>query len=304
MFDFFKKIKESLTRTREKIQESVINLFSKSSISPEDWDRLEADLYHADFGPQVVEFILERMRSIAKADRKLEGTKVLRQVLLELLQGAEGRLDETSKPQVALLLGVNGAGKTTTVAKLAHQFQQQGSKVLLGSCDTFRAAADQQLKRWAERLHLDCVGSHQGADAAAVSFDVCQAGIHRQCDWVFIDTAGRLHNKSNLMEELKKMLRVLKKCNENFPQHRWLVVDGSLGTNSIAQAKLFHEAVGLTGIIVTKLDGTSKGGTLVGIYHTLHLPIYFVGLGEGPDDLQLFSTQAYVNAIVGTDSEK
>ena len=201
--------------------------------------------------------------------------------------------------QVILLLGINGAGKTTTAAKLAHFFEKNNRHTLLGSCDTFRAAADQQLKTWAERLNLDCIGSQQRADAASVAYDVCQAGLHRGYQRVILDTAGRLHTKTSLTDELKKMVRVLHKCHPSFPQHRWLVIDGSLGTNSLQQAKLFHEAVGLTGLIVTKLDGTSKGGALVGIYRTLHLPIYFVGLGEKAEDLQLFSVTSYVEALVG-----
>ena len=201
--------------------------------------------------------------------------------------------------QVILLLGINGAGKTTTAAKLAHFFEKNNRHTLLGSCDTFRAAADQQLKTWAERLNLDCIGSQQRADAASVAYDVCQAGLHRGYQRVILDTAGRLHTKTSLTEELKKMVRVLHKCHPSFPQHRWLVIDGSLGTNSLQQAKLFHEAVGLTGLIVTKLDGTSKGGALVGIYQTLHVPIYFVGLGEKAEDLQPFSVISYVEALVG-----
>ncbi len=201
--------------------------------------------------------------------------------------------------QVILLLGINGAGKTTTAAKLAHFFEKNNRHTLLGSCDTFRAAADQQLKTWAERLHLDCIGSQQRADAASVAYDVCQAGLHRGYQRVILDTAGRLHTKTSLTEELKKMVRVLHKCHPLFPQHRWLVIDGSLGTNSLQQAKLFHEAVGLTGLIVTKLDGTSKGGALVGIYQTLHVPIYFVGLGEKAEDLQPFSIASYVEALIG-----
>jgi fused signal recognition particle receptor len=201
--------------------------------------------------------------------------------------------------QVILLLGINGAGKTTTAAKLAHFFEKNNRHTLLGSCDTFRAAADRQLKTWAERLNLDCIGSQQRADAASVAYDVCQAGLHRGYQRVILDTAGRLHTKTSLTEELKKMVRVLHKCHPLFPQHRWLVIDGSLGTNSLQQAKLFHEAVGLTGLIVTKLDGTSKGGALVGIYQTLHVPIYFVGLGEKAEDLQPFSAASYVEALIG-----
>ena len=299
IFSIFKRFKEGFVKTQKQLFSGLASIFSKPLISEEDWQRFEANLYSADFGPVVVEAILKRMRQVSK-DQKLDGAETLRQVLEDLLQGSEGRLEGLEKDlQVVLLLGVNGVGKTTTAAKLGYNWKTAGDKVLLGSCDTFRAAADQQLKTWASRLELDCVGSHQGADAAAVAYDACQAGMHRECRWVLLDTAGRLHNKVGLVEELKKMVRVLKKCGEQFPQHRWLVIDGSLGTNSVEQAKIFHEAVGLTGLIVTKLDGSSKGGALVGIYDTLKVPIYYVGLGESKEDLQAFSIQAYLDAIVG-----
>ena len=303
MLQLFRKFKEGFLKTQKGLWSGLAGLFSKKLITAEDWEQFEATLYGADFGPEAVEKILQRMQKLAKEDKEKNGAEILRQVLSEMLSGSEGHLEPASELQVILMLGVNGAGKTTTVAKLAHQLQTNGDKVLLGSCDTFRAAADQQLKTWAERLQLDCVGSHQGADAAAVAFDACQAGMHRGCRWLLLDTAGRLHNKVGLLEELKKMLRVMKKCDERFPQHRWLIVDGSLGTNSIMQAKLFHEAVGLTGLIVTKLDGTSKGGALVGIYDALKVPIYYVGLGEKPEDLRPFSTEAYIDAVIGEHNE-
>ena len=303
MLNLFRKFKEGFFKTQKSLWSNLTGLFSRKLITAEDWEQLEARLYGADFGPEAVEKILKQMQKMAKADKEKTGAEILRQVLQGLLSGSEGKLESGSNLRVILMLGVNGAGKTTTVAKLGHQLQNSGDKVLLGSCDTFRAAADQQLKIWADRLHLDCVGSHQGADAAAVAFDACQAGIHRNCHWLLLDTAGRLHNKIGLLEELKKMLRVMKKCGEHFPQHRWLIVDGSLGTNSIAQAKLFHEAVGLTGMIITKLDGTSKGGALVGIYDALKIPIYYIGLGEKPEDLQTFSTEAYIDAILGKNDE-
>lgn len=304
IFDFLKKFKSGFEKTKKSLFSGLANVFAKPLISEEDWQQFEANLYGADFGPEVVEKILQQMRLQAKADKNRPGLDILRQILKDVLKGSEGRIESSEELQVILMLGVNGAGKTTTAAKLAYKWQKEGQKVLLGSCDTFRAAADQQLKEWAERLELECVGSHQGADAAAVGFDACQAGMHRGCNWVLLDTAGRLHTKSGLIEELKKMVRVLKKCGESFPQHRWLVIDGSLGTNSIAQAKLFHESIGLTGIIVTKLEGTSKGGALVGIYDALKLPIYFIGLGEKPEDLQPFSADSYVDAILGVETEK
>ncbi len=294
MLGFWDKVKSGFVKTRQKLWN---RLSGQGAVPPEQLDQLEANLYGADFGPEVVEGIMGKVRSAQGKSVQLE--TFIRQALEDLLQGADGALQlPVEKPQLVLLLGVNGAGKTTTAAKIAHYLKLHQQRVLLGSCDTFRAAADQQLKLWAEKIAVDCVGSHYGADAAAVAHDTCQAGIHRHCDWVILDTAGRLHNKSYLMEELKKMVRVVNKFNDSFAIHKWLVVDGSLGTNSITQAKLFNEAVGLTGLIVTKLDGSSKGGAVVGIYDQLKTPVYFIGLGESCDDLQPFSSKAYVDAIV------
>ena len=197
------------------------------------------------------------------------------------------------------MIGVNGSGKTTTTAKLAYKFKLDGQSVLMAACDTFRAAAVEQLKSWATRLELDIVASHSGADAAAVAFDAWQAAKARGKDWLIVDTAGRLHTKGNLMEELAKIRRVLQKHDPAAPQHRWLVVDGSLGANSIEQARVFHQSFGLTGLIVTKLDGTSRGGAIVGIYRQLKIPIYFIGLGEQPEDLQPFSAENYAKAVFG-----
>lgn len=316
MLEIFKTFAAKLAQTRQAITSHFPSLLAHSSLTEEEWLSFEKHLYQADFGVDVVEMILKRMKAEMKLYSAGQGTHCLRNILTELLKGAEGTVtapsqtseDTTSLPsspssnplQVFLLLGVNGAGKTTTAAKLAHFWQKNGQKVLLGSCDTFRAAADTQLKTWAERLQLDCIGSQPGADAAAVAYDVCQAGMHRGYQRVLLDSAGRLHTKHSLMEELKKMVRVLQKCDASFPQHRWLVLDGSLGTNSLQQAKMFHEAVGLTGLILTKLDGTSKGGALLSIFHTLHLPIYFVGLGEKAEDLQPFSASAYIEALIGS----
>jgi fused signal recognition particle receptor len=197
------------------------------------------------------------------------------------------------------MIGVNGSGKTTTSAKLAWKLKEDGKTVTLAACDTFRAAAVEQLKAWATRLDLEIVASHTGSDSAAVAFDAWQAARSRNRDYLIVDTAGRLHTKSNLMEELAKIRRVLQKQDTAAPQHRWLVVDGSLGSNSIEQAKAFHQSFGLTGLVVTKLDGTSRGGALVGIYRQLKLPIYFLGLGEQAEDLQPFSVENYVKAVFG-----
>ncbi|HWA08730.1 MAG TPA: signal recognition particle-docking protein FtsY, partial [Opitutaceae bacterium] len=204
-----------------------------------------------------------------------------------------------TNPVVIAMIGVNGSGKTTTSAKLAWRLKQDGKTVTLAACDTFRAAAVEQLRTWATRLDLEIVASHPGADAAAVAFDAWQAAKARGRDYLIVDTAGRLHTKGPLMEELAKIRRVLQKNDPAAPQHRWLVVDGSLGSNSLEQARVFHQSFGLTGLVVTKLDGTSRGGALVGIYRQLKIPIYFLGLGEQAADLQPFNVDSYAKAVFG-----
>src|SRR5208283_2872561 len=227
-------------------------------------------------------------------------------VLRRVLAGSEGRFESAARgrvgsanPEVICLIGVNGSGKTTTAAKLAWMLKQDGRSVTVAACDTFRAAAIEQLRTWTERLGLELIASQTGADAAAVAFDAWQAAKARGRDQVIIDTAGRLHTKSNLMEELAKIRRVLQKHDPSAPQHSWLVIDGSLGSNSIEQARVFHQSFGLTGLVVTKLDGTSRGGAIVGIWRELRLPVYFVGLGEDPEDLQAFSAADYADAVFG-----
>ncbi len=300
MKGFFAKFKDKLAQKAPGLGKAIGGLFRKkldaSSIA-----ELEEALYEADFGVETTEEILEEIQNAYRADKELRQQDVAQigfTILGRILNGAEGRLQEPEeKPAVICLLGVNGAGKTTTSAKLAWYFKEQGQDTLLGACDTFRAAANEQILNWAERLELDLVSSHHGADSAAVAFDSYEAAVSRGQSYLILDTAGRLHNKLNLMEELKKIRRVLAKKNPEAPHHRWLVLDGSLGTNSIEQAKAFHEGFGLTGLIITKLDGTGRGGALVGIYRELGLPIYFVGLGEEPEDLQPFASDDYIRAI-------
>ena len=225
-------------------------------------------------------------------------------MLARVLEGAEGRVEVGAhQPEVIALIGVNGAGTTTTSAKLGHMYQNDGYSILLGACDTVRAAANEQIKSWADRLSIDIVASQHGADSAAVAYDAYEAAVNRGRDIVILDTAGRLHTKNNLMKELEKFQRVIQKQDASAPHHSWLVVDGSLGSNSIEQARAFNQSFPLSGLIITKLDGTSRGGALVGIYRELKLPIYFVGLGEQPDDLQPFSAQNYANAIFGISDE-
>lgn len=303
MRGLFKKFKEGLKRQTPTFQKAFNGIFSEAKLDSDALEELEEALYTADFGAETVEEIIGEIQAAYKVDKSMRGEDAARigaRVLRHVLEGAEGRVDVGQhKPEVISLVGVNGSGKTTTSAKLAHLYQQSGHTVLLGACDTFRAAANEQIKHWAERLDIDIVSSHHGADSAAVAFDAYEAARGRGRDLVILDTAGRLHTKTNLMKELEKLDRVIKKQDASAPHHSWLVVDGSLGSNSIEQARMFHQSFPLTGLIVTKLDGTSRGGAIVGIYRELKLPIYFVGLGEQPDDLQPFSAVDYANAIFG-----
>jgi len=298
---FLSKMRNGLRKTSEKIAQSVGGVFGSGKLDESILLQIEEALYAADFGVETTAEVLEAISIAYRKNKDLRGKEAAEigaTVLEKILQGAEGRFEPgEQRPTVVALIGVNGSGKTTTSAKLAHLFQNKGNSVLVGACDTFRAAANEQLKVWSERLQLDLIGSQKGADPASVAFDSFAAAVHRKKDLLILDTAGRLHNKSNLMEELKKIRRVLSKLREDAPEERWLVVDGSLGTNSIQQAKVFHEAFDLTGLIVTKLDGTSRGGALVGIYRELALPIHFIGLGEQPEDLQAFSVEEYCRSV-------
>jgi fused signal recognition particle receptor len=257
MFSLFKKFKDGLTKTVAAIAAKTHGLFGGRKIDAASLEELEEALYTADFGVETTTEILEEIKAAYKKDPTLQGRQAAEigaAVLKRVLTGAEGTLvvDVPPKPSVIAMIGVNGSGKTTTTAKLAHRFKTDGQTVLVAACDTFRAAAVEQLKSWATRLDIDIVASHTGADAAAVAFDAWQAAKSRGKDWLIVDTAGRLHTKGNLMDELAKIRRVLQKNDPAAPQHRWLVVDGSLGANSIEQARVFHQSFGLTGLVVTK----------------------------------------------------
>lgn len=307
MFGVFKKFKDGFSKTVSAISRTTHGLFGGKKIDASSLEELEEALYTADFGVETTEEILEEIQRAYRKDPELKGqdaAEIGAAVLERVLEGSEGKLGPVAgeNPTVVALIGVNGSGKTTTAAKLGHLLKNDGQSVMLAACDTFRAAAVDQLKSWATRLDLPIVASHTGADAAAVAFDSWQAAKSRGSDVLLVDTAGRLHTKSNLMEELAKIRRVLQKHDEKAPHHSWLVVDGSLGSNSIEQAKAFHQSFGLTGLVVTKLDGTSRGGAIVGIWRELKLPIHFLGLGEQPDDLQPFNARSYARAVFGLEN--
>jgi len=297
----FSKFKRGLQRGAQTIQGAFASVTGKGKLDEESLLQIEEAFYESDFGVETTEEILDAIREAYRTEKEFRGEDagvLARTVLKRTLAGSEAELKRGEDlPEVLCLIGVNGSGKTTTCAKLAHRLKTEGSKVVLGACDTFRAAATEQLKSWADRLDLEIVTGHHGADSAAVAFDAYSAGESRGSDFVLIDTAGRLHVKDNLMDELAKMRRVLQKRKEHAPHHSWLVIDGSTGTNGLEQAKVFHQKFGLTGLVVTKLDGTAKGGALVSIYRELGLPIYFIGLGESPEDLQPFSIEYYLDSI-------
>lgn len=303
MRGLFQKFKEGFSRTTRNLFGGIGGALDAGSI-----DQLEEFLYEADFGLETTEEIVEEIEEAIRDESQLRGQRVSEigaAVLRRVLEGSEGTIAEAPKaPTIICLVGVNGSGKTTTAAKLAWHLQQQGKSVLLAACDTFRAAANEQIKSWADRLGVDLVASHHGADAAAVAFDAWQAASGRGRDFLILDTAGRLHTKTNLMEELNKIRRVLRKHEPDAPHYSLLVADGSIGSNSIDQAKVFHDSFGLDGIIMTKLDGTSRGGAIVGIYREMNLPIFFVGLGEQPDDLQPYSIENYAAAVFGLQLQK
>ncbi|MDP0500532.1 MAG: signal recognition particle-docking protein FtsY [Verrucomicrobiota bacterium JB022] len=309
MKGFFGKFKEGLKKTTPtfyKLFSSAGGLFGGKKIDASSLDELEEALYTADFGVETTEEILTEIQSAHRKDKELRGqtaAKIGANVLKRVLDGAEGDFDLSGdEVTVIAMIGVNGSGKTTTTAKLAKRFKEQGYNPMVGACDTFRAAANEQIKEWCTRLDVPLISSHHGADAAAVAYDAYAAAKARGSKVLLLDTAGRLHNKVNLMNELQKIRRVLQKHDELAPHHSWLVLDGSIGSNSIEQARVFHQEFGLTGLIITKLDGTSRGGALVGIYREMGLPIFYVGLGEQPDDLQRFSAENYANAIFGVEA--
>jgi fused signal recognition particle receptor len=292
------RLRASLSRTREAFSTRLDALLS----APPDaafFDELEELLIAADVGAPLAAEIVERVRRDASARSADAVRAALAAILQDILGGARAlRLDPP--PAVLLILGVNGSGKTTTIGKLAARLRDDGRKVLLAAGDTFRAAAIEQLELWGERVGAPVVRHQAGADPAAVVFDAAQAAAARRADVLIVDTAGRLHTKVNLMEELKKIDRVIGRALPGAPVERLLVLDASTGQNGLAQARHFHRAVGLTGAVLTKLDGTAKGGIVVAVAHELKIPIVYVGIGERTDDLVPFDPAAFVSALLSS----
>lgn len=306
----FEKLKHGLQKTRRQFTDKLSRLFlGKKIIDKALFKELEEILLTADVGFEVTQQILSRLtqavsRQSLKDPQQL--FEALKGQLTDLLKTCEVPYQDKqdAKPFVILMIGINGAGKTTTIGKMAQQFRQNGHRVMLAAGDTFRAAAVEQLKVWGERNDIPVIHQETGADSASVIFDAFQAAKARHCDVLFADTAGRLHNKQNLMEELKKIIRVLKKNDVTAPHEVLLVLDATTGQNAIRQAQQFHEAVGVTGLVITKLDGTAKGGAIFAIASALKLPIRFIGVGEKIDDLKPFSAVEFVDALFKTAEER
>ena len=300
---FFSRLKSGLAKTRSSLAGGFDNIVhGKAKVGPELLEELEETLLIADVGMQATSYILEDLKSEVSQNRIRENKEVLEQLKQRMIQVLSQNYKplalSENRPFVILVVGVNGSGKTTTIGKLARKWKQEGKKVLLAAGDTFRAAAIEQLQLWAERSDIPCVTQKSGADPSAVAYDAVQAGITNNMDIVIIDTAGRLQTNINLMEELKKIKRVIGKVLPDAPHETLLVLDGTIGQNSISQARLFNEALEVDGLIMTKLDGTGKGGVLFNMTKELELPIRFVGVGEGPEDLQEFIPEKFVEALI------
>ena len=304
---FFGRLKASLSRTKANLGSGIVSLFRGKAIDDDLYEELETQLLVADVGMDTTQKIIDRLVEGAKHSQLKNGDalyELLKQQLRTMLTAVQQPLpevianhDKAQGPFVILMVGVNGVGKTTTIGKLARQYQQQGKKVMLAAGDTFRAAAVEQLQVWGERNNIPVIAQPTGSDSASVLYDALQSAKAKGSDILIADTAGRLQNKDNLMEELKKVVRVMKKLNPDAPHEVMLTVDAATGQNAISQAKLFKEAVGLTGITLTKLDGTAKGGVIFAIADKFGIPIRYIGVGEGIDDLRGFNGDEFIDAL-------
>ena len=295
---FFDKIKQGLSKTAASIG-GVFTGFSE--IDDEFYDELEERLILADLGVEVTEKVMDALRDkvrIGKLKTTEEAREALREVLAEMLNVGDAALNLSTRPSVVLVIGVNGVGKTTSIGKLGNQLKSEGKRVLFCAADTFRAAAADQLEIWSQRSDCELVRQHEGADPGAVLFDALQAAKARGVDTVLCDTAGRLHNKANLMAELAKLSKIIDRECPGCARETLLVLDATTGQNGLIQARTFKETAGLTGIVLTKLDGTAKGGIVIAIAKELGVPVKFAGVGEGIDDLRPFDARSYVEAII------
>ncbi|MBE6363178.1 MAG: signal recognition particle-docking protein FtsY [Lentisphaerae bacterium] len=305
MMSIFSIFKRGLEKSATKISRVVKSVFSGVKIQgKESFDDLEAMLVSADFGVPAAMQITNELRE--QYERGAIATdadlvKCARKMVAEILKNGQREINrpENGGPVVILMVGVNGSGKTTTIGKMAANLKKQGKKVILAACDTFRAAAVEQLQLWGERTNTQVVSSKHGADPASVAFDAASAALAREADYLLIDTAGRQHNQANLMAELEKIRRSVNKAYPGAPHEVWLTVDSSLGSNVVSQAREFSKCAGVTGLVVTKLDGTGRGGMAVALHREFDLPLFYIGLGESPEDLQEFDPEYYADALFG-----
>ena len=302
MISIFSKLKESLSKTSSKISEGIDKIFYKKTLDKETLEQLEELLISSDMSSLVVTKIIEEFKKI-KFDKETTNSKIkesLAKIIEEQLLKSDipFTLNE-GKLNVVLVCGVNGAGKTTTIGKLAAMYSVQGKKVAVAACDTFRAAAINQLSNWAHRANALLITGKESADPASVAYRAMEESIKQNIDILFIDTAGRLHNKKNLMDELAKIVKVIKKLDQNMPTHNILVIDAITGQNTYNQVKHFNSATSLTGFIITKLDGSAKAGVVVGVVQKFNLPIYFIGIGEKIEDLKIFNRHDFAKSLVG-----
>ena len=299
-FSFFDRVKAGLEKTKNNFVKKVETIvIGYAEIDDDFLDDLEATMLVGDLGPKTTAYLMKEIRrgvTEGIINNTGEVMPFMEERITEML-GAQEEVLELHKPEVILVVGVNGVGKTTTIAKLAHYYAEQGKKVIIAAGDTFRAAASEQLSIWADRVGVSIVKHKEGADPAAVVFDACASAVAKEADLVIVDTAGRLHTKVNLMEELKKIGRVADKQIPGAPHQTLLVLDGTTGQNAVSQAKLFSEAVPVTGIVVTKLDGTAKGGVVISIKEELGVPVRWIGVGEQMDDLRPFNAKEFANAL-------
>lgn len=299
-FSFFDRVKAGLEKTKNNFVKKVETIvIGYAEIDDDFLDDLEATMLTGDLGPKTTTYLMKEIRrgvTEGIINNTNEVMPFMEERITEML-GAQEEVLELHKPEVILVVGVNGVGKTTTIAKLAHYYAEQGKKVIIAAGDTFRAAASEQLSIWADRVGVSIVKHKEGADPAAVVFDACASAVAKDADLVIVDTAGRLHTKVNLMEELKKIGRVADKQIPGAPHQTLLVLDGTTGQNAVSQAKLFGEAVPVTGIVVTKLDGTAKGGVVISIKEELGVPVRWIGVGEQMDDLRPFNAKEFANAL-------
>ena len=295
---FFQKIIDGLKKTKERIGFKLNEIFKRGIFDEDFYEELEFILLSADVGEETAEDIIDQLRERMRQDRVADtkrANQYLREVLCEILGDEKF---EIKTPCVITVAGVNGVGKTTTIGKLANIFVKQGKSVVIAAADTFRAAASEQLEVWAKRAGVRIIKHEEGSDPAAVVFDAVSSAKSKSTDIVLVDTAGRLHNKKNLMEELKKIDRVIEREHPTASRQNLIVLDATTGQNAIAQVEVFDEAIDIDGIVLTKLDGTAKGGVVLAIKHDMDIPVYFVGVGEGIDDLLYFDPQSYVEGII------